>query len=120
MVGEKIKALRKQKGVSQEAVAEYLHISQSAYARIEKGESNSWATHLEQLCDFFEVSPEELLKTDTVVINQNQQGGEFNNAHIMYHELSQKLIAQYEERIAENDVLIRELRERVRALEDKG
>ena len=40
-VAEKIKRLRKSKGLSQDAVAEKLHISQSAYARIENGERNS-------------------------------------------------------------------------------
>ena len=119
MVGEKIKALRKQKGVSQEAVAEYLHISQSAYARIEKGESSSWATHLEQLCDFFEVSPEELLKTESLIMNENHQGGNFYNASVIHHELSEKLIAQYEARIAEKDALIAELRERLKKREGK-
>lgn len=39
-VAEKIKKFRKSKGLSQEIVAEKLHISQSAYARIESGESN--------------------------------------------------------------------------------
>ena len=37
IVGSKIKALRKEKGLSQEQVADYLHISQSTYARIENG-----------------------------------------------------------------------------------
>jgi len=41
-VAEKIKRLRKSKGFSQEEMAEKLHISQSAYARIETGESHSW------------------------------------------------------------------------------
>jgi len=38
-VGKKIRILRKQKGLSQEQVAEHLHISQSAYARMESGNS---------------------------------------------------------------------------------
>jgi len=37
VVGAKIKYLRKEKGLSQEQVAEYLHVSQSTYARIENG-----------------------------------------------------------------------------------
>ena len=113
MVGEKIRALRKQKGLSQEAVAEHLHISQSTYARIEKGENSSWAAHLEQLCDFFEVSPEELMKTESLVVNQKHQVGNSYNAHVISHELSEKLITQYEQRMAEKDVLIAELRGRI-------
>lgn len=41
VIGSKIFELRKSKGWSQEQVAESLQISQSAYARMERGESNS-------------------------------------------------------------------------------
>ena len=70
-VAEKIKRLRKSKGLSQGAVAEKLHISQSAYARIENGESNSWANHLEKLGEIFEVKPENFLKDDLNNLEQD-------------------------------------------------
>ncbi|MFC6246349.1 helix-turn-helix transcriptional regulator [Flavobacterium psychroterrae] len=41
VVGNKLKELRKNRNLSQEQVADYLTISQSAYARIESGESHS-------------------------------------------------------------------------------
>lgn len=112
-VGNKLKKIRKQKGWSQEIVADKLHISQSAYARIETGESNSWATHLETICTVFEIQPEELLRQDTVVINHNQQGGNSNNAYII-NQLSEKLIEQYEYRLKEKDEIIIELREQLK------
>lgn len=40
-IGKKLKELRKQKGLTQEQTADYLFISQSAYARMESGESYS-------------------------------------------------------------------------------
>lgn len=40
-IGNKLKQLRKSKSMSQEQVADYLHLSQSAYARMESGESHS-------------------------------------------------------------------------------
>lgn len=46
IVGEKIKNLRKSRNLSQEEVAEFLHVSQSTYARIESGASNSWAGYI--------------------------------------------------------------------------
>jgi Predicted transcriptional regulator with C-terminal CBS domains len=55
-VAEKIKRLRKSKGFSQEDMAEKLHISQSAYARIENGESHSWAAHIEKLSEILKSS----------------------------------------------------------------
>lgn len=61
VIGSKIFELRKLKGWSQEQVADSLQISQSAYARIERGESNSWANHLVTISNLFEISPEELI-----------------------------------------------------------
>lgn len=68
VVGNKIKALRKQKGLSQEQVADYLHISQSTYARIENGERSSWANYLEPISKLFNIPAEELLKQDNIHI----------------------------------------------------
>jgi|SRR5690554_298245 len=98
-IGKKLREMRKQKGWSQAQLADSLYLSQSSYARIENGESYSWATHIEQICKVFEITPEELVKTENdVVINNNQQGGHSNNA-IVINQLSEKLIEQYEERI---------------------
>ncbi|MCF6308568.1 MAG: helix-turn-helix transcriptional regulator [Flavobacteriaceae bacterium] len=98
LVAKKIKKLRNQKKLSQEQVADYLHISQPTYARIENGESNSWANYILPICDLFEIQPEDLLKQESIIVNQNQQGG---NGAFIINQLSEKLIKQYEERIAE-------------------
>ena len=45
MIGEKIRSLRERKGFTQKEVADHLHLSRSAYARMERGESNSWASN---------------------------------------------------------------------------
>lgn len=49
IVAKRLRNLRKQKNWSQEEVAFKLNISQSAYDRIEKGESNSWANYIEPI-----------------------------------------------------------------------
>ena len=67
-IGNKLKKLRKNRNWSQEHVAELLNLSQSSYARIESGESNSWASHLDKICTVFEVSPEDLVKNDNITI----------------------------------------------------
>lgn len=117
IVGQKIKGLRKQKGLSQEQVAEHLHLSQSAYARIESGESASWAAHIESICNLFDIRPDELLKTDTLILNQNTTGDNAHNAYII-NQLSEKLIDQYEARLTEKDIIIHELKERIKQLEN--
>lgn len=106
-VAEKIKRLRKSKGLSQDDMAERLHISQSAYARIETGESHSWAAHIEKLSEILEIKPEDFLTDETNNLEQentDQKGGmafQFVGTINTINNLSEKLIEQYEERIAE-------------------
>lgn len=117
LVGQKIKELRKKKGLSQEEVAEYIHTAQSTYARIENGIGNSWANYIMPLCQLFEIEPEDLLKSDQVVIhNTNQSTGVFKGAYII-NELSDKLIEQFEKRLEEKDNYIAELKEKIALLE---
>ena len=119
-VANKIKNLRKAKGYSQEEVAERLSISQSAYARIERGESHSWAAHLEKLSEIFEVKPEELLSDDSNNFNnQEQKGGmafQFVGTINTINSLSEKLIEQYEVRIAELKEEVASLKEEIKLL----
>lgn len=60
IVGNKLKKLRKQRKLTQQKMADLLAISQSAYARIENGESHSWASYIKKICNIFEIFPEEL------------------------------------------------------------
>lgn len=106
-VAEKIKRLRKSKGFSQEDMADKLSISQSAYARIESGESNSWANHIQKLSEIFETKPENFLTDETNNLEQentDQKGGmafQFVGTINTINSLSEKLVEQYEERIKE-------------------
>ncbi|GIJ94097.1 helix-turn-helix domain-containing protein [Capnocytophaga stomatis] len=113
-VGQKIKSLRKKKGLSQEEVADYIHTSQSTYARIESGVGNSWAGYILPLCELFEIEPEELLKPENATINNNNIG-QFNGAYII-NQLSDKLIEQFEKRIAEKDEQISQLKAEIHRL----
>ena len=110
LIGKKLQTLRKERGFSQEHVADKLHISQSAYARIESGESHSWANHIQKICETYEITPEELVSNESIVINHNQQGG---GGYIQINQLSEKLIQQYEERIKEKDEIINDLKNRL-------
>lgn len=125
IVSEKIKRFRKAKGLSQEEVAERLHISQSAYARIETGESQSWATHLVKLSEIFEVKPENFLTDEANNLEQEnteQKGGmafQFVGTINTINSLSEKLVEQYEERIAEMKTTIKELKQEISFLKSK-
>ena len=115
IVGEKIKNLRKSRNLSQEEVAEFIHVSQSTYARIESGASNSWAGYILPLCELFNIQPEELLKTDHIVINNNNTSCQYSGGYVV-NQLSDKLIEQYEKRLAEKDSLIAYLQKELEEL----
>ncbi|MEP6804156.1 MAG: helix-turn-helix transcriptional regulator [Flavobacterium sp.] len=103
VVGNKLKELRKNKNLSQEQVADYLTISQSAYARIESGESHSWASHILKICTIFEITPEELFHLDS---KKNESSRE------TIYQLSDDIIEQYEEKIKELRKVIKDLKKK--------
>lgn len=107
VIGNKLKVLRKNKNMSQEEVADYLHISQSAYARMESGESHSWANHILKICKIFAINPEELLKVENSKNNTTKKEKKSGD-EIAY--LSDDVILQYEERIKELKKVIKNLK----------
>ena len=123
IIGHKIRDLRESKNLTQEQVAEFIHVSQSTYARIESGTTSSWAGYIEPLCKLFEIQPEELLKNDSIVINNHNSQSQYSGNGYIINNLSEKLIEQYEKRLEEKDALIKELKEKVKRLnkvKDKG
>lgn len=102
VVANKIKTLRKDKKMSQEEMAEYLSMSQSAYARMENGESHTWAIHILKICKIFAIAPEELLRIET---SQKPVSPESKAPAV-----SHNIIEQYEERIKELKKVIKELK----------
>ncbi len=63
--GERLRTLRKQKGVTQTVVADLLGITQTQLAAIELGKTTTSLTRLCLLCDYFNVSADYLLgRTD--------------------------------------------------------
>lgn len=111
IVGNKLKKFRKNKEMSQEEVADLLDISQSAYARMESGESHSWANHILKICAIFDIIPEDLLKIDTI---QGKVIRKEKAAEINVSELSEGIIEQYAERIKELKKTIKNLKKELK------
>ncbi|MDR0830443.1 MAG: helix-turn-helix domain-containing protein [Prevotellaceae bacterium] len=125
-VGAKIRVLRENKGFSQEAMADRLHISQSAYSRIETGESSSWSDYLTKICTELNVKPEELFSSDGLVQNNNNhdcasavQNHTEHDTHIVINQLSEKIIELYEEKLNLSTEKIKFLEEKIKDLEEK-
>lgn len=59
--GERLSILRKQKNLSQEALAEQLGVSRQAVSKWERNETQPELSKITALCELFEVTPNELL-----------------------------------------------------------
>lgn len=73
---EKLKLLRKEKGISQAALAERIYVSRSAVAKWENGHGLPSEESLNMLAAFFGVAAEELLSdpvNETVIVAKNKK-----------------------------------------------
>ena len=98
---ESIKKMRKHKGISQEYIAGHLNISQSAYHKIEVGETELTTDRLQQILNVLETDLSELIgKAD----NHNMGG----RKHCCREEceMMRRLVILYERRLKEQNTLI--------------
>jgi transcriptional regulator with XRE-family HTH domain len=115
--GARIRTLRNNKGFSQEKMANRLHISQSAYSRIENGKSNNWVHLIEKLCIELQVKPENLFTSEGLVQNNSDNASAALNhtqhdTHITINQLSDKVIELYEDKIKMLEAEIVRLKEK--------
>lgn len=109
VIGYKLRSIRLQKGWSQEAAADKIHVSQSTYARMEKGNSNTWVAYIDKICNAFNVTLDELMDLSKVVTYNE---GDFNKDGLVHiNRLNEKLLSQYELRLQEKERYILKLEE---------
>ncbi len=103
-VVEKIKRLRVAKGLNHLDMADKLHITRSAYQRLESGETYSWAKYLDELMTILETTPNEFFADiGKKTINQTNNSGSIGYVEILHQEnkeVYEKLIASKDEQIA--------------------
>ncbi|SFD40598.1 helix-turn-helix domain-containing protein [Flavobacterium phragmitis] len=105
IVGNKLRILRKAKNLSQEEVADYLNVSPSAYARMERGESTSWANHFNKICEVFEIAPEELVRKE---IGDSAYENIINTEQATYSDY-RKIIKHYKLKIKDLKIIMKSL-----------
>ncbi|MDR2122017.1 MAG: helix-turn-helix transcriptional regulator [Flavobacteriaceae bacterium] len=104
----KIKAIRKDKGISQEAMAMNLEISQAAYTKLERNETKLTVDRLYKIAEILGVKIESLLNLE---LESSQQGGndepvitlplqQIENLYRENKEIYGKLIQSKDEQIA--------------------
>ncbi len=74
-IGEKFKALRTERGLTQEIIAEKLDLSVSAYAKLERAETEITVTKMEQIALLYG------LKVLDLVTSESQPTYNFNNTN---------------------------------------
>lgn len=81
-----------------------MHITRSAYQRLESGETYSWAKYLEELMTILETTPNEFFADiGKKTINQTNNSGSIGYVEILHQEnkeVYEKLIASKDEQIA--------------------
>lgn len=75
MFKDKLKELREHKGISQYELADKIFVSRSTIAKWENGLGMPGKASMESLCEFFQITKEELLKEDDpeIIINNVQK-----------------------------------------------
>jgi transcriptional regulator with XRE-family HTH domain len=104
----KIRDKRREKGFSLENMADELHISPSAYRKIEDNQSKLSVERMIQIATVLEIPPSELLEDQNPRIYQhtNRDNGtfighqEFENYYQENKEITQNLVASLKDEIA--------------------
>lgn len=111
-IGQKIRTLRKLRNLTLEDLSHMINISKSALQRIENGESNSWANHIDQLCRVLRIPVEELF-----VDKDDLYRGIPNVQVTTDEELLQQVTNLFKSIIREKDNRIKDLEERIKTLD---
>ena len=90
LVGNKIRMLRDMKGYSQEYMAEQMHITASAYSKLERDETNITLNQLAEIAKISEVDTQYILNFDEKQIfnfhNSRQNTVGNREAHVHYND----------------------------------
>jgi transcriptional regulator with XRE-family HTH domain len=97
-LGKRLRTLRLERGFTQEYLSDLLKIPQASYSKLENNKGKIDVKVLKKIADLYEIDLVELFKTEHI-INNNQTDS--NSSNLIFNQLSQKLIEQYENRILE-------------------
>lgn len=76
MLSEKLKTIRKKRGITQEEVSEFLAVKRQTYGAYERGVSTPDSQTLKRLADYFGVSTEYFFRDDEEMITTVQNAQE--------------------------------------------
>ena len=113
VIVQKIKDCREKKGITQQKMADTIHVDLSTYKRIEKPDSFTWAKYIEDILKALEISQEDFFRdlgTNVSYTNGNVTFSKhiltIENVLAENKEKSNKIIELYEYRLKEKDELL--------------
>lgn len=110
MVHHNIKKIRTDKGLSQQQVADNLHLGLRAYQKIESGETHIDIDRLQDLATIFKVDVMELINSgDNITIEKidtNVGGISNKDVTINYHQSLEEIKSLYENQLKMKDEVI--------------
>lgn len=118
-LGEKIRALRKSRNISQEVLAQYLGVSFQAVSKWENGDTMPDVAMIPAIAIFFEVSTDELFDFNRLETEQKIQEAYWEIADIRYAEpeKAEKMLRELLKQYPGNEVILNNLLYTMRAPE---
>ncbi len=117
-IGNRIRDIRQHKKLKQENVAHDLHISLTAYSKIERGLTQMSVVRLKQIADYFETplihffDPPTLQKLQDYKENNLQDNADEKNLKLQLQQLHQQII-QLNKIIDDKNLIIQLLNEKI-------
>lgn len=123
-VGSRLKVLRTERGMTQEAVAEQLNISLSAYARMERGEIEMTLQRLENVAHIFGKNVIDMLELAGIKGSHHYSNNHFEHNQVYQGNIQIPTVSQEDHNILKKqvqtlDVAIQRLVKKTDALESK-
>jgi transcriptional regulator with XRE-family HTH domain len=119
-VGENIRKIREIKGIKQDDLASMLGITQAAYSKIERNETDLTLPRLSQIAEKLGVKEEDILFWDPSAIFNNSTVHSYNNFGTFYNQgLADKERDLYEKLLAAKDQESLALQKTIKLLESR-
>ena len=118
-LGEKLKTLRLSRNLTQEHLSSELGITQKTYSNFENNKTQPNFEQIEKIAQILEVSILDFLTDDKIAFSQNTERGS-NNGIVVFQQLPEKLIEQYELRIKQLENDNKFLKDMLNAFTNKG
>mgnify|MGYP003608754564 FL=1 len=115
-IGKKLRTLRAERGFTQEKMADLLSIPQASYSNLENNKGKIDLKTIQKIAEIYKIDVIDLLKEEGFSFHQKNKKGDNNG--LVINQLSDKLIAQYEIRLKEKDVVISDLKELIREMKE--